>query len=635
MSGLFFCGADKKIRGDSIMKQICFKKFSRVRRVPAGLFLLLFAGLAGGCSLFSHSLESAVSGDDLESLAASREQMELLEADYASEGFIPEEDAPAVLSAVAGYAEELKQEGILQNYSLSGSHVWMLYDSGIQMIYTPDTGITDAVGLDSTCRIVTCQPYASSYPPSLSEEMGLPDSAASSLEQLSASWTFEDNYDMEEVTPDLLKELNGTQILLWHGHGGWTEETHSFLATGETFSENRFQNDIDYYEDFQTGRLVLCSDGRVAVTAGFVREYMDALDGSLIYLGACQSGLDAELSDAFLEKGAAAVIANTDTIRTAYNTRMMYSTMEGLSLTDASSGQRYTLEQALQYAASVWGESDSVQFGGTGARPVYFGENIRLDETPVENPVPEETLPGTQDTSTLLQEYAEGLDCLSGSGTYTGYFEITGSGPRYNYWSSLPVRPLSRLQMDFDQDGADELLVVNLNTDYTLRAEMYEAEGGEIQLISSTSLPASAASISEEGYLDCMTYQYNGQTAIGFEERSLASHLADGTLIRFTALLYDGASLQMLGTQEYMGSGGLPEEGEPFVDGMASMGIYVDFEQIFYEGTSIFSYLDSPEAFASSRTYCLWEDEAWLAFYPEWYSDPDAGPVEASIIEFQ
>ena len=97
-----------------------------------------------------------------------------------------------------------------------------------------------------------------------------------------------------------------------------------------------------------------------------------------------------------------------------------------------------------------------------------------------------------------------------------------------------------------------------------------------------------------------MTYQYNGQTAIGFEERSLASHLADGTLIRFTALLYDGASLQMLGTQEYMGSGGLPEEGEPFVDGMASMGIYVDFEQIFYEGTSIFSYLDSPEAFASS-----------------------------------
>ena len=47
----------------------------------------------------------------------------------------------------------------------------------------------------------------------------------------------------------------------------------------------------------------------------------------------------------------------------------------------------------------------------------------------MENPVPEETLPGTQDTSTLLQEYAEGLDCLSGSGTYTGYFEITAAAP--------------------------------------------------------------------------------------------------------------------------------------------------------------------------------------------------------------
>ena len=609
-----------------MMNRLPHRIFSRF--FPAGLLLLLSAA-AAGCSVFHFGKESAASREDLEALSQTREQIETLETTYASEGLVPREQVASVLSAVSEYAEDLKEEEILEDYSVSSSNIWMRYASGIQMIYTPDTGDTDAVGTDDSCRIITCQPYADSYPTSLDEEMTFPDAAASLLTRLSDQWTFQDNYDMEEVSLDLLKDLSGSQILLWHGHGGWTGETHSFLATGETFSEDRYLEDSSYYEDFQSGRTVLCSDGRVAVTGDFIEEYAGPLDGSLIYLGACQSGFDDSLAEAFLNKGAAAVVANSDTILTAYNTRMMYSTIEGLTLTDAASGEPYSLEQAMAYAASLWGSTDKEQFGGAGAKPVYFGENIRLG-APVSSPQP-----SSADVSGLLQAYADRFSYLSGSGPYRGYFRYNNGAAQYDYQSSLPVQPLAYYRTDFDQDGQEELLIVNTNEDYTLQAELYEVSGGSVQLASSTALPATAASIAEDGYLDCLVYQQSGQTTVGFEERAHASHLADGTLIRFTALRYDGSSLQILGSQEYSGSSGEPEEGLAFEEGMASLGIQTDFEQIFYEGRSIFSFLDSPVRFAGSRTYCLWEDSDWLNFSADWYGNPSGEDVEASLIEFQ
>lgn len=584
--------------------------------------LLISITLNAACSFFPFSKESAVSGrNDLETLFQTQEQIERLDSGYSREGYVPEEQAAEAVAAVAALADDMKREGLLRDYAVSSSNVWMLHPSGIQLVYTPDTGLTDSIGLDSSCRIVTCQPYADSYPESLSEEMGLPDSAASTLSRLSSQWTFEDNYDMEEVSLDLLKELAGPQILLWHGHGGWTAETGPYLVTGETFDENRFLSDSAYSEDFQNGRLLLCTDGRIAVTGEFVLEYMDSLDDSLIYLAACQSGYDTRLADAFLEKGAAAVVVNTDTIRTAYNTRMMFSTMEGLTLTDSSTGELYTLSQAVDYAGEIWGNTDSVQFGGIGAEPIIIGEDIRFSAS-------------SEDVSQALQAYADEFSYLSG--IYSGYFEHTSAGNlQYNYWADLPVQPLTSLIEDFDADGQDELLIVNTNPDYTLRPEMYEFTDGTVRLAAEETLPATAASISEDGYLECVIYQQDGRMILGFEERSLASHLGDGTLLRFTAVRYNGSDFQLLGTQEYMGSSGSPEEGREFEAGMETMGISVDFEEIFYDGTSIFSYLPSPYSFARSQTFSLWDYAEWADFMTDWYGDANAQPVEASLIEFR
>ena len=619
----------------------------RLRRLSAAALLAL-ALCASGCSLLGGD---GPSDDDMEAMEQAEEQIQACEEEFLEDGYVPADRREDAAEAVGELAEELMDDGILSDYAVSGANVWLQYESGLQLVYVPRTAGTDSASLEASYEIVTCQPYRDDYPAELAEEMELPDAAAELLEQQSEEWEFRDNWDMERVSLNHLEDLGENQFILWHGHGGWTEETHSFLATGEEFDEDEYREGGSYYEDFQEGRLFKCTDGRVAVGADYFEEYLGSLDGSFVYLAACESGKDDTLAEAFLDKGAEAVVANSDTILTVYNTRMLYETVNGLCQREPDTGLYYSLEEALDRAASVWGASDAEQFGGMGARPEIFGGNHARafclegaeaqpeTDTP-ETAAPETTAPETQpaaDAETVLQEYADSLTCLYGDGAiYTSYFvkEAGESGYptiRYSFAGSFPLEPLGTLLLDFDRDGTQELLVVDVNPDYTLCLKMYEAVEGTAQCVSQCNLAATVVGQSESGYLDCVYYEQNGRTVIGFEERSVHRHIADGVLIRFTAVAYDGASLTVLGSPEYMGSDGMDYG---FTEEMAALGIPVDFSEVF-GGRSIFAYLPSPVVFSSSHTTCTWEMDEWLDFYMTWSRENTSETVEASVIEFR
>ena len=575
---------------------------------------------------------------DIEDVNTVKNWVSDFEESFAHDGFIKPEEIGEAVELVADYAGRLKDTGVIEDYEYTESSVWIELESGIQMVYTPFTGVTDSIGLEDSCSIVTCQPYVDEYPDSVRDEMGFPDAAAAKLDQASEQWTVKYAYDNELVTLDFLKSLSGTQIILWHGHGGWTAENDSYLITGEEFSEDSFLSDSQYYDDFQEGRLLLSTDGRVCITSEFVEDCMGDLTGSLIYLGTCQSGYTTELADAFIDKGAASVVVNSDTIRTAYNTRCMYSTMEGLLMRDELNPDFYcTLGQALGYAAEQWGADDSIYYGGKGAYPYYVGENFSiLDSESSAVPEPTAEAAGSEDVYQILQEYVDSLDYLEGQ--YNGYFEHTDDESRYvlyNYWSELYPAYIGYIIADLDMDGTYELLAINVDSDYCISPEVYEVINGKIQLTSAVSTNALAASPWEDGYVDCMLYQTpEGDVGIGFEERYTASHLADGQNISFTALVYDGEGLQELGSYGISGSSISPEDEEYIEDNFAEFGVYIDMHEVFYNGQSIYSYLDSPEAFSGSRTYCTLDDEEWLDEYQDWMSDSDAERVEASVIEF-
>ncbi len=628
----------------------------KIRYSLAAALLPLALG-AAGCSL----LGGGPSERDMEAMEEAEEAIAEVEEDFLEDGYIPADQAEDAAEAVGELAEELVEDGVLADCSVSGSNVWMQYESGLQLVYVPRVAGTDAASLEESYEIVTLQPYADDYPAELAEEMKLPDAAAEVLERQSAEWEFSKNWDRKRVSLSHLEDLGEKQFILWHGHGGWTEETHSFLATGEEFDEDEYREGGEYYEDFVEGRLLKCTDGRVAVGPEYFEEYLGSLEGSFVYLAACESGKDDALAEAFLDKGAEAVVANSDTILTTYNTRMLYETVNGLCMTNVATGEYRTLEEALDHAGDLWGEDDGVKFGGQGAKPEIFGgrhaRNFRLEnpnagaERPQEGDgpgtgetsAPETNEPETSQTEstapaeTVLQAYADSLTCLYGDGAiYTSYFvkEEGASGYpaiRYSFEGCFPQEPLGTVMKDFDLDGASELLVVEVNPDYTLRLKMFEAVGGAAQCVSELSIRATVVSQAENGYLNCLTYE-DGYPIIGIEERAVHDHIADGVLMRFTALMYEGSSLTLLDEPEYMGSDGMDNG---FADRMASLGIPVDFQKMFFDGTSIFSYLPSPEIFASSHTTCVWEDEEWLDFYLDWYNVNTSESVEASIIEFR
>ena len=223
----------------------------RLRRLSAAALLAL-ALCASGCSLLGGD---GPSDDDMEAMEQAEEQIQACEEEFLEDGYVPADRREDAAEAVGELAEELMDDGILSDYAVSGANVWLQYESGLQLVYVPRTAGTDSASLEASYEIVTCQPYRDDYPAELAEEMELPDAAAELLEQQSEEWEFRDNWDMERVSLNHLEDLGENQFILWHGHGGWTEETHSFLATGEEFDEDEYREGGSYYEDFQEGRL--------------------------------------------------------------------------------------------------------------------------------------------------------------------------------------------------------------------------------------------------------------------------------------------------------------------------------------------------------------------------------------------
>lgn len=240
-------------------------------------------------------------------------------------------------------------------------------------------GVTGGVvnGVTAVSDVVSLQPCRNMYS-GIDEFMTYPDVAAEAVAGRE-DFVFNANYDNWDVSIETLKSLAKYDVIVWHGHGGFAPEYGSFLLTGETCD-----NPFAYAADFMADRLLLTGDNRLIVTAKFFEDYYNdgAFDDAIIYLGACQSGYDSQnrLVNAFLNAGAEAVIANSDTIYTCYNTLMEKSFFTSLA------GSDITAEAALANAKAENGAND-VEWVGyqqenhSPAEPKIFGnKDYKLSE---------------------------------------------------------------------------------------------------------------------------------------------------------------------------------------------------------------------------------------------------------------
>lgn len=325
--------------------------------------------------------EADLSQEDFTEMAdIDREIDDLIDEYYKYDKVIDESDIDEVIGAVSDFAEEKLDNGEIDEYCADEASVWVKMNSGLEYIFTPDVEGLDLGG--DKVSIITCQPFNTEYGKTeksfKTKGEGATDGSAREMEVFFENMEFIGNYDDQEVTLDVIKSFGENQIILWHGHGGYNSKKHSYILIGSECDEELFWTDLGYYNehreyegDYLAGRIVFSSNNRVAITHKFIEKYIDSMDNSFIYLGTCLSGKDSVLADSFLEKGARAVIGNSDTIRTVYNQAMIGEICSNLMKVD-NDLKYMTLDKALRIAKIKKGANDGAE--GRDAYPIIFGD---------------------------------------------------------------------------------------------------------------------------------------------------------------------------------------------------------------------------------------------------------------------
>ena len=329
-----------------------------------------------------------------------RAELQAIEDRFARQGFVPASSVGDEMTAVGDYLEGAMQAGDVLLYEIEDGSAFIKMPSGVALVYEPLREGVDSGGSDVSMTVITCQPsftgmggsgYATtSYtlPTGVGYVLEMPDDAAEDIDDAFDNYSFSSswNWNDDQVTLRRIRELGPNEIVLWHGHGYYGPIVKSCLVTGEAFDWNAYWWDLGYFNDCVTNRIVngiWVEHDTVIISSGYIRKYCGNLDNSFLYLAACSSGKHDGLAKAFLDKGAAAVVANTDTIIREYNVRMLYETAENMLRINEGTQNYYTLQEALRKAKSEYGESDADRrYGGIGSKPMIFGgadaENYRF-----------------------------------------------------------------------------------------------------------------------------------------------------------------------------------------------------------------------------------------------------------------
>lgn len=330
-----------------------------------------------------------------------RENLHSIEERLATNGgYVPREAVDDVMEEIRDYLEGAKAAGDVLHYEIDGNSVFIKMPSGLALAYEPREEGADSVGSDVSMTVITCQPCFTSMggssattsaytlPDGVNYFLEMIDDVARDIDLTFDNYTFSpnNNLDDSQVTLARIRNISSNEIVLWHGHGYYGPVVKSCLVTGEAFDWNAYLWDVGYYADCVTNRIinsVLTGYDSVIISSGYIQKYCGNMDNSFIYLAACCSGKHAGLANAFLNKGAEAVVGLSETVKRTYNVRMLYETVENMLLIKEDTENYYTLKQAIQKAKRDFGTNDAdTRYGGIGATPLIFGgsnaENYRF-----------------------------------------------------------------------------------------------------------------------------------------------------------------------------------------------------------------------------------------------------------------
>lgn len=293
------------------------------------------------------------------------------------EGYVDDDKLDMLLAEVSKYAENKKGTGEISYYEKGNDSVYMKLKSGISYLFVPQR--YGRLSSGSHSQIVTIEPSALSYGVWLNRILSWIDATFNDLEykgpytvtgsaallkgtNLGYSYSLNNTFIDNQVTIDSLKTLGENKVIIWEGHGAYSNELHSCLVTGENV--NAWKSMLSYSADLKGDRIALTSGilgtslgSQYAITSAFVDHYVKQMDNSLVFLGACYSGKDDVLPNAFLNKGAKSVLAFNNSTSMEYE-MLMRTYIFYLLSSHEKYGRFCTVQEALDEAKKVFGTKD-------------------------------------------------------------------------------------------------------------------------------------------------------------------------------------------------------------------------------------------------------------------------------------
>ena len=274
---------------------------------------------------------------------------------------VDREDVPALLDQVTAYAQQAQAAGDVAQYTREDNTVAITFASGVEYLYQPP--VEGALSGGSQIAALTPKgSLANRFGVWVREveawlDVAFSDGGHTYHDTEACAQLLQDglgggsvaHLDGSAVTVDQVKALGDYDYILWEGHGAYSETLHSCLVTDESCS---LWNYFQHREDLQAKRLVTTSGlgtPYYCVTPAFVQAYVGDLEGAVVFLGTCYSGKDDTLANAFLDKGAAAVLGYTDEVYIPYEMLTRSFFFEAFSQGDV------TVSQAVDYAKTLVG----------------------------------------------------------------------------------------------------------------------------------------------------------------------------------------------------------------------------------------------------------------------------------------
>jgi len=212
--------------------------------------------------------------------------------------------------------------------------------------------------LTTTCsspKQITPTPQPETRKAALVDQIALtnpnPEFAGQALSYLKEAGFSVDVYAGEEVTIEFYRTLptKGYKLILIRTHATNILNENIpggpvFLFTSEIYDKNRY---VKEQLTNRIGRARLLYDDNsplyFAIVSGFVRQDMTGrFDNTLIILGGCQSLGTPDLAQAFIDRGAAAVVGWNEWVDLHHNDQALLHLLHGLT------AEKLTLEQAIR-----------------------------------------------------------------------------------------------------------------------------------------------------------------------------------------------------------------------------------------------------------------------------------------------